>query len=157
MCAVAKCKYDQCQLPDNNRRYILQAVYIVIGILVLCSSEETFTFFQMMLFTAPILIDIACANPGGLPLEIVRWFVGIIDAAIVILSVLGLGGVVTIDAEKVSFISTMVLLGGVSISKRLVSILLFTNLIVPIAYYVGSPCRSVGAMVASANKKGAKT
>jgi hypothetical protein len=133
---------------------VCQAIYIIIGLCVLLSSAETFTFFQLMLFTAPILIDIVCTNPGGLPMEIVRWGVGTIDAAIVVLSLLGLGGIVVLDADKVSFISTMLIFGGVSFSKEIVGGLLLVNLVVPVAYYHGSPCRPSSKTTTNHGKKG---
>lgn len=84
MLALAKCAYDACQLPDNNNRFILQGVYILIGIFVLLSDSKNFTYFQTMLFIFPILIDIVCSGPTNRLAWVVRWVIGVADTLIMI-------------------------------------------------------------------------
>lgn len=72
MLALAKCAYDACQLPDNNNRFILQGVYILIGIFVLLSDSKNFTYFQTMLFIFPILISFVLDRL----IDLLGWFVG---------------------------------------------------------------------------------
>lgn len=139
---MSKCHYESCQLPDNNKRYIMQGAYILIGIFVLLSRPENFTFFQTMLFTCPILIDIVCAGPTNRLSMIVRWIIGVADSLIIIACVLGLGGVVVQTATSYSIVESMLLFGGLAISKTAVAILLVANLIIPVVYYVWSPCKT---------------
>ena len=97
MLALAKCAYDACQLPDNNNRFILQGVYILIGIFVLLSDSKNFTYFQTMLFIFPILIDIVCSGPTNRLAWVVRWVIGVADTLIMIVCFLGLGGIIVQD------------------------------------------------------------
>lgn len=94
---MAKCAYDACQLPDNNNRFILQGVYILIGIFVLLSDSKNFTYFQTMLFIFPILIDIVCSGPTNRLAWVVRWVIGVADTLIMIVCFLGLGGIIVQD------------------------------------------------------------
>lgn len=57
MLALAKCAYDACQLPDNNNRFILQGVYILIGIFVLLSDSKNFIieYSEICIMTVDLL------------------------------------------------------------------------------------------------------
>lgn len=155
---LAKCTYDVCQLPDNNKRFILQGAYILIGILVLFSRPENFTFFQTMLFTFPILIDVVCCGPTNPVSLTIRWIVGVIDVLITIACVLGLDGIVVQTPTCFRFVESMLLFGGAEISKNFIAVLLFLNLMIPIAYYHYSPCKnSAKIRAALAAKREVKT
>lgn len=138
---MAKCTYDACQLPDNNNRFILQGLYILIGIFVLLSNPESFTYFQTMLFVFPILIDIICSGPINRFARGVRWVIGIADTFIVIVCFLGLGGIIIQDTESYLFVESMLIFGGIAIGKIHIAVLLIANLIIPFAYYSYSPCK----------------
>ena len=141
MFALAKCSYDACQLPDNNYRFIWQGIYVIVGIFVLLSNPQNFTYFQTMLFIAPVLIDIVCSGPTNKVARIVRWVVGSVDVIIMIICFLGLGGIVTQDSNSYFIVESMMLFGGFKISKVLIAILLIVNLLIPVAYYTCSPCK----------------
>ena len=53
-----KCYYGECQLPENNQRYVWQFVYIVFGAICLATNEKEFSFFSLFTFVAPVLIDL---------------------------------------------------------------------------------------------------
>lgn len=142
MFVVAKCPYAVCQLPDNNKRYIFQFIYILVGILVLLSEPENFTYFQMLLFISPILMDVVCSGPKNPLAYFIRWAVGIVDAIIILICFLGLGGVIVQDTTSYSLIETMLLFGGIKFKKSVIATLLIVNLIIPVIYYTYSPCKA---------------
>ncbi len=140
---MAKCSYDSCQLPDNNNRFILQGVYILVGIFVLLSAPENFTYFQTVLFISPILIDIVCSGPTNTLARLVRWGVGIADTFIMIVCFLGLGEIIVQDSMNYWLVESMLLFGGIRISKSCIAVLLIANLLVPAVYYHYSPCKKL--------------
>lgn len=150
---MAKCTYDVCQLPDNNTRFLFQAIYIVVGIAVLLSKPENFTFFQTILFVIPVLIDIVCSGPSNIPALLVRWVIGIADILIIILCILGLGGIIAQDIDNYFFINSMRLFGGLKISKNIIAGLLVANLVIPFAYYNYSPCKKSMAIKKALEKR----
>lgn len=141
MFILAKCSYEACQLPDNNNRFIFQAIYICVGIFVLISNPENFTYFQIMLFIAPVLIDIACSGPANNLARVVRWAIGFLDVIILIICFLGLGGIVVQDLDSYLVVESMIFFGGFQIPKELIAVFLIVNLSIPIAYYICSPCK----------------
>lgn len=141
MFALAKCSYNACQLPDNNSRFIWQGIYILVGIFVLLSNPQNFTYFQTILFIAPVLIDIVCSGPANKVARIVRWIIGSVDVVIMIICFLGLGGIVIQDSNSYFIVESMILFGGFKISKTIMAILLIVNLMIPVAYYTCSPCK----------------
>lgn len=141
MVDLAKCSYDVCQLPDNNSRFIAQGVYVVIGIFVLLSNSQSFTYFQTILFIAPVLIDIVCSGPNNKVAWIVRLVIGTVDTIIMIICFLGLGGIVLQDSNNYFIVKSMILFGGVEIPKVIIAVFLVINLLIPVAYFTCSPCK----------------
>ena len=146
---MAKCSYDVCQLPDNNHRFICQGIYVVVGIFVLLSNPQNFTYFQTMLFIAPVLIDIVCSGPTNKVARTVRWIIGSVDVIIMIICFLGLGGIIIQDSNSYFIVESMILFGGLQIPKVLIAILLIINLLIPAAYYTCSPCKQSAEMKVS--------
>lgn len=153
MFVVAKCSHSVCQLPDNNNRFILQGVYILIGVCVLLSKPENFTYFQTMLFISPILIDIVCSGPNNLLARIVRWGIGIIDTIIILICFLGLGGIIVQDTTSYFLVETMLLFGGIKFKKAHIAVLLVINLIIPVIYYTYSPCKTTAKIKDTMNTR----
>ena len=52
------CPYEVCKLPQNNKHYLWQIAYMLIGLSVLFFRAEDFTFFQTFLFLAPVVLDL---------------------------------------------------------------------------------------------------
>lgn len=48
--AKAKCPYEECKLPENNKHYLWQIGYMLIGLGVLFFKAEDFTFFKPFYF-----------------------------------------------------------------------------------------------------------
>lgn len=155
---MAKCAYDTCPLPDNNSRFICQGVYIIVGVLVLLSNPQNFTYFQTMLFIVPVMIDIVCSGPNNRIALAVRWVIGIMDTVVLVICLLGLGGVIGQDSESYFFVESMLLFGGFKVSKNYIAGCLILNILIPTAYYNWSPCKEaekVRAVVTA--KKGVKS
>ena len=150
---MAKCSHNTCQLPDNNNRFIFQGVYIFIGICVLLSKPENFTYFQTMLFVSPVLIDVVSSGPQNPLALFVRRVIGTVDTIIVLICILGLGGIITQDTTSYLFVDTMLLFGGFKFDKTLIAGLLVVNLIVPAIYYTYSPCKAAAKIKAVVTAK----
>lgn len=136
-----KCLHGECQLPDNNYRFIWQGVYVVVGVLVLLSDPSNFTYFQTMLFIVPVLIDIVCSGPKNKFARVVRWGMGTMDILVMVVCFLGLGGIIVQDAEGYILVDSMLLFGGVRIEKTAIAVVLVLNILIPAAYYTWSPCK----------------
>lgn len=135
------CLYGKCYLPENNNKFLLQVVYVIIGIFVLLSKPENFTYFQTLLFVSSILIDIISFGPVNKVAHFIRWVIGVFDTLIVIVCFLGLGGIIGQTPNTYFFVDTMRLLGGFCINKDFIALILIANLAIPFAYYNYSPCK----------------
>lgn len=153
---MAKCAYDKCQLPDNNKRFILQGIYVIIGTLILFGKSENFTFFQIILFIAPILIDILSSGSDSLPVRGARIIIGGLDVLVIIFCLVGLGGYVTDNGNSFSLVNTMLLFGGFELRKDTIGIILMANIAIPFIYYNTSPCKNVKAINMVFKRKEAK-
>lgn len=150
---MPKCVYNSCQLPDNNYRFLFQIVYILVGAFVLLSSPDNFTFFQTILFIAPVFADIVCSGPTNKVALTFRWILGSIDVFIILICILGLADIISQDSDSYFIVESMVLLGGLKISQVFIAILLVANLSIPIAYYFYSPCKKNSAIKAGVTAK----
>lgn len=151
---MTKCPYADCPVPENNNRFLLQIVYILIGIFVLLSKPENFTYFQTILFLAPILIDIVCSGPDNFIAYCVRWIIGVADVFIIFICILGLGGIVEETDSAYYLVHSMLLLGGISITKNFIGVLLIANLAIPVAYYFYTPCKATMKVRVALSAKG---
>lgn len=139
--AKAKCIYEECKLPKNNNHYFWQIGYMLIGLGVLFFSAKDFTFFQTFLFIAPVALDIFNAGFTTKTVNVLRVCFGVLDAALLVGCFLGMLGVIK-DVETEFMISkTFLYWPGVAIEKKIVGYVIALNLIVPIVFYIGSPCQ----------------
>ena len=154
---VLKCLHGECQLPDNNYRFIWQGVYVAVGVFVLLSDPGNFTYFQTMLFLAPVLIDIVYSGPQNRFVRMVRWGIGAMDVIVMVVCFLGLGGIIVQDTEGYIIVDSMLLFGGFRIEKAAIAVVLVLNILIPAAYYTCSPCKkSAKARAALTTKREAR-
>lgn len=52
------CKYRYCCIPDDNKKYLFQLGYLVISVFYLISDKSQLTFFSLIMFTIPIILDL---------------------------------------------------------------------------------------------------
>lgn len=150
---MPRCVYKSCKLPDNNYRFVFQLFYIIVGVCVLLSSPDNFTFFQTILFIAPVFADIVCSGPTNKIARAFRWILGSIDLFVILICILGLADIIYQDADSYFIVESMVLFGGLRISLVFIALLLVANLGIPIAYYFYSPCKKNSAIKASVTAK----
>ena len=150
-----KCNPKICSfLPDNNNRFICQFVYLTAGILVLFAAPENFTFFQVLLFIVPILIDIICSGPNSKLVKVIRWIIGIIYVLLVINCAIGLGGYIVDFENRFEVVKSMLIFGGLSARKEVIGIFLMINILIPISYFVSSPCKKTANINQQFQRKG---
>lgn len=145
--AKAKCPYEECKLPENNKHYLWQIGYMLIGLGVLFFKAEDFTFFQTFLFLAPVVLDIVNADFATNTLNRVRLCFGVLDAALLVGCFLGMFGVLQDVGECFIVSRSFLYFSGVEIKKTTVGIIIALNLAVPIIFYIGSPCQETIKMV----------
>lgn len=138
--AKAKCPYEECKLPQNNRHYLWQIGYMVIGLGVLFFKEEDFTFFQTFLFLAPVALDLLNASFAKV-INLVRLGFGVLDAVLLLGCFLGMFGVFEDTGASFAVSQSFLYFSGVEIKKTIVGLVIALNLAVPIIFYIGAPCQ----------------
>lgn len=153
------CPYEVCKLPQNNRHYLWQIGYMLIGLGVLFFKAEDFTFFQTFLFLAPVVLDLLNTSLKIKVLNGVRIVFGILDAALLLSCLLGMFGVFEDTGTGFAVSESFLYFSGVEIKKTIVGIVIALNLAVPILFYIGSPCQQTMKMssaVKSVRREGAR-
>ena len=145
--AKAKCSYEECKLPKNNKHYLWQIGYMLIGLGVLFFKAEDFTFFQTFLFLAPVALDILNADFTTDTLNRVRLCFGVLDAALLVGCFLGMFGVLQDTGESFIVSQNFLYFSGVEIKKTTVGIIIALNLAISIIFYIGSPCQETIKML----------
>ena len=121
---------------------------MLIGLGVLFFKTEDFTFFQTFLFLAPVALDLLNTSLKTKVLNGVRIVFGILDAALLISCFLGMINKVFEDTGTGFAVSESFLyFSGVEIEKTVVGIVIALNLLVPILFYIGSPCQQTMKML----------
>ena len=89
---MPKCPYQECNLPENNNKYLIQFVYQCVSIFVLWKNYSEFAFFPIFMFTAPIATDLMTTKLQGKLFKAVRIGFLVFNAAFVVFSLAGLSG-----------------------------------------------------------------
>lgn len=157
VCGLEKgvCEHNGCKLPKNNYRYLWQFVYTFVGLTILLLREEDFTFFQIFLFTVPILIDIAYSTLESKIMNAVRIVFCIGNAIILVLCMLGLVGAI-VDTGSSFAINLEVLNFKFELPKTTMAVIMGPNLAVPLIYFGCSPCRNNEGMLSFLHAKAGK-
>lgn len=150
---TAKCMYGDCQLPKNNNRYAWQVIYIFVGLFVLYRSPADFNFFQTFLFVTPIMIDIAYNGMSTKWLNVVRLIIGVVNALVLIGCLFGMAGLIEDKDTFFKISDTVIYFHGACVSKTIMGGVLAANLVVPIIYWIGSPCQGINRMVGAVSRK----
>lgn len=137
-----ECLYGRCLLPKNNHRYLWQLAYIVIGLCVLLLSTESFNFFQLFLFIAPVLVDLLNTDLSTPTLRKVRIIFSILNAVILVCCFLGWSGIILDKGDYFSVAESFMFFAKMSIKKQYVGAIIAVNTIVPIIFWIGAPCQN---------------
>ncbi|MCI2106158.1 MAG: hypothetical protein LKK00_05490 [Intestinimonas sp.] len=133
--------YAECRLRENNNGYILQFVYLLPATLVFILDIRQFTFFAIILYTAPIIIDTWCADSINSKLNVCIKLFFWINLIIAIVCVVGLAGIIKDDGAYFIIGDFAAGFSGAQIDKRLCAKLFLFELIAPVMFYIGCPCK----------------
>lgn len=139
-----KCSYEKCQLPDNNRRFYWQFIYICIGIIFLASNESQFSFFPISTFVAPVLIDLLGGEIEHGAARKVRFLFIAINVFVLLICLCGWYGALIDEGSFFVVVDSAMFLPGIKVSKKVFLAIITTNVLVPVMYGRVSPCK-IGA------------
>lgn len=148
-----KCPYAECYLPDNNRKYWVQLVYLLVSILLLVKNPKECTFFSLLMFTAPILIDLASTELRGKLFKAIQIVFLVINVALIAFCAAGLGGLFLDNRKNFYIRSTAMLLPGQIIDKRFFLIPMFLDLLVPAVMFYACPSKKVKEIIMFGQKQ----
>ena len=129
-------------MPENNKRYWWQFVYIIFGIGCLASNENDFSFFPLFTFVAPVLIDLL---GNKVEYRVARWFRTvfiIINVTIVLICFCGWYGVMIDTGNAFSVNNNAMVFPGASIPKTVFLVAILPHVGVPAMYSFVSPCKA---------------
>lgn len=137
-----KCAYPECMLPESNTKYLIQIFYLSVSILFLYKNSSDFTFFAILMYSAPILLDLAYSGMKGWVWGTVKFVFIVLNGVVVSLCFLGLFGVLIDANNSFKVVETALLFSGVSIEKEDLAIPMLFELLVPVSMYIGSPTKN---------------
>ena len=135
------CAYNGCMLPANNRRYLIQFIYLAISVIFLFRDSGAFTFFAVMMYVFPILLDLAASPLRGKVFKTIRYVLVAANALALVFCLSGLFGFFIDDGEAFSIVKTAMIGPGLSFSKKKLIVPMVIELLVPIILYFGSPTK----------------
>lgn len=136
-----KCSYGECQLPDNNKRYFWQFVYIVFGVICLATDEKSFSFFSLFTFVAPVLIDLLGGDISRKPAKYFRQFFICLDILVVLVCFSGWYGFLEDTGSEFVVTADAMFSAGAAIPKTWMLGVIVLNVFVPVMYGKASPCK----------------
>lgn len=148
-----KCPYAECYLPDNNRKYWVQLVYLLVSILLLVKNPKECTFFSLLMFTAPILIDLSSTELRGKLYRVIQIVFLILNILLIVFCVAGLGGVILDNSKNFLVCSTAMFFSGQRIDKRFFLIPMFLDLLVPVVMFYACPSKKARGIIVTGQKQ----
>ena len=136
------CPYRECFLPENNNKYWVQLAYLCVSMLFLISNEKEFTFFSLLMFTAPILLDLTSTTIDGILFKWIFWIFSAMNAVIAVFCVSGMFGVFEDAGSAFVVTGTSMLFPEMSIDKRLFLVPLILNVCIPVMMVFACPTKS---------------
>lgn len=142
-----KCEYNECKLPKTNRRFLIQTIYLIISALIFLKNAEDFTFFPILMYTAPIIIDL-CYNDVEIKfIEIIKWFFIALNLILGIFCILGWNGIIIDNGDSFSLVETALIDVDFVINKHWLFWPLCSNILVPIIFFFGCPTQKVNKVI----------
>ena len=128
-----KCAYNECMLPNDNSKYAIQFFYLFVSIFFLFKSASSFTFFAILMYSAPILLDLAYSGMNNVFFKVVKCIF------LIVFCFLGLFGFAIDNGDSFQIASSSLILPNYYIKKVKLAKPLLAELIVPISMFFGSP------------------
>lgn len=136
------CEYKECYLPENNNKYKVQFGYLLFSGVYLIADKTEFTFFSLLMFTLPIILDLVYNSfPVKLYKKINNFFL-IVNIAIGIFCFMGMVGIFVDNGEGFYFSNNSLLLPGKGFTKEYLLFPLAANMTIPIMMYYANPSKS---------------
>ena len=142
-----KCPYNECYLPNNNIKYIIQLVYLAASALFLIKDCKEFTFFSVLMFIAPIILDLAYTTFKGKLYTTISYFFLFINSCIALFCFAGMFGFFVDNEVAFAINNNSMLWPGTIIDKKLLLIPMFVNLMIPMMMHKACPTKKTKAMV----------
>ena len=136
------CEYKECYLPENNNKYIVQFGYLLFSGIYLIADKEEFTFFSLLMFTLPIILDLVYNSfPVKLYKKINTLYL-FINIVIGIFCFMGMVGIFVDSGDGFYFSDNSLLLPGKGFEKKYLLFPLCANMLIPIMMYYANPSKS---------------
>lgn len=148
--------FGSCKLPNNNHNYIIQFIYLFIAYLFLIKDIDDFTAINIVLFIAPIAIDLCFSRKcKGFP-RILQIALYIVVIGVLIIGFSATFGFLEVTHTEFVVSKNAVLFSGWSLTKRLLAGILLIPLCTPAILAIGIPTvKDANAIqIISQNKQG---
>lgn len=150
------CPYIKCQLPESNRKYFYQAVYLVISFFLLFEKDQ-FSAITLLMYVAPVMLDIVYfdSNANMSPkinrkvkinaFKIIKGIYALINTYVLILSFLGICEVFIFESDGTILVSKSSLIfkaeTDISFLFNPIVFILIADILFSFIMYFGSPCK----------------
>lgn len=142
-----KCAYNECMLPNDNSKFAIQFFYLLVSILFLFKSASSFTFFAILMYTAPILLDLVYTGMSNIIFRIVKTVFLVFNAFLIVFCFLGLFGFIVDRGSSFQVASTSLIIPNFYVDKVELAKPLLAELIVPVSMFFGSPNKRAKAAI----------
>lgn len=142
-----KCPFEECYLPDNNTKYIIQLAYLFASMLFLIKDSKEFTFFSVLMFVAPILLDLAYTTFKGKIYATLSTVFITVNACIAVFCFTGMFGFFVDSGETFAINANAMVWPGWEFDKKYLLIPMVIDLLIPIVMHKACPSKKSKAMV----------
>lgn len=136
-----RCPFKSCILPDNNARYWIQFIYLIISTTFLALDIKKFTFFTILMYTAPIVMDLTSTYSESKGYVFGKTVFLTLNALYVVFCIVGAGGFFVDMGESVKVVETSMVFAGRVISKYPLFYGLIPDIIIPVMMYFACPTK----------------
>lgn len=136
------CKYTNCPVQENNNYYIGQALYMLVSAIALVNFPEKIDSLSIILLIFPSLLDMIFTRLTFKFLNILKRGLLIVDAVLVFLCILGEFSLIEYIGDGFRIPRSAVLFSNLQLlNMKIIAIILFANIIPPLLFYFGYPCK----------------
>ena len=142
-----KCTYNECQLPKDNRKYIIQGLFLLISAIFLFKDSYELTFFSMLMSSVPIVLDLVYTGVQGKVANAFRIFYLVLNAILIVCCIVGQFGMLVDNGTSIAINDTAMFFAGLSFNKKHLVVPLLVDLGVPVVMYVGGPTQHAKSII----------
>lgn len=143
------CPYTDCVLPASNWKFYIQGMVVWGCFWGLLKNQDEFTFFPIILFVLPELLDISGSKLKGRLFKIVKIAIYGTDFIILSFCICGLAGFLANEPDKFVVLETAIILPNYWISKYIIIPFLIPSLLAPWVLGKASPTKQTAQIEAS--------